>query len=276
MLIYIGTSGYSYADWRGPFYPQGMAEKDFLAFYAGEFPFTELNFTYYQMPKARILSNLARKAPAGFLFTVKAHQSLTHSRDGGKEGFAAFREALQPLVADGRLGAVLFQFPYSFHWKKGSADYLKQVREGMGDLPVVVEFRHPSWAAEEAAALLARESLSPAAIDGPSDAGMLKTLLQPVGPVGYLRFHGRNSAKWWVHEHAHERYDYLYSKEELAEWLPGIFALSNHLGVLFVAFNNHFLSKAVLNARMFRDMLTEKDLSPVPPPGGQQTRLPIL
>lgn len=148
--LFIGTSGYSYDDWRGPFYPEKMKSQDMLAFYAREFPFVEINQTYYRLPTERNLMGMAEKVPAGFVFTVKAYQSLTHDRQTSvKEDATVFRQAAKVLAEEGKLGAVLLQFPYSFHNDGVGRAYIAYLRELLPDLPLVAEVRHCTWDSPE-------------------------------------------------------------------------------------------------------------------------------
>src|SRR5438270_8136457 len=152
-MIYIGTSGYSYADWKGPYYPENIKDNEMLPYYANDFHTTEINYTYYRMPAARTLAAMAAKVPVDFVFTIKASKELTHERDGEDDGdspenFRLFREALQPLMDQGKFGAVLAQFPNSFKPSDENRDYLAMFRERMGDMPVVVEFRNAGWVTE--------------------------------------------------------------------------------------------------------------------------------
>ncbi|MGB9879159.1 MAG: DUF72 domain-containing protein, partial [Anaerolineae bacterium] len=136
-MIYIGTSGYSYEDWVGPYYPTELPKTDWLAFYAREFQACEINFTFYRLPDARTLAAMADKTPAGFLFTVKATQELTHKREDNADLFPKFVHALKPLIETDKFGCVLAQFPYSFYPNRENRDYLKAFRDAMAGLPVV-------------------------------------------------------------------------------------------------------------------------------------------
>ena len=164
-MIRIGTSGFSYDDWLGPVYPAGLPARDQLAFYAREFSTVELNVTYYRVPDARTVAGWARKTPDDFLFSVKAYQGLTHERTA--PDFAGFVSALQPLVAAGKLGCVLAQFPYSFHPVPENRDYLRRLRDGLGGLPVVVEFRNAGWVTPQTFELLRSLALGFCSVDEP-------------------------------------------------------------------------------------------------------------
>jgi uncharacterized protein YecE (DUF72 family) len=254
-MIYIGTSGFSYDDWVGPYYPDTLDKKEWLAFYAREFNALEINFTYYRMPNARTLAGMARKVPAGFLFTVKTPQEMTHTRAADAALFDQFVGALQPVIETKKFGAVLAQFPSSFHNTKENVDYLKRFGEHLRDLPTVVEFRNVQWLTEETFAFLREQSLGFCCVDEPRLKGLLPPIAEATSNVAYVRFHGRNAAKWWQHEQAYERYDYTYSREELGEWTPKIEKLNQAAETVFVFANNHFRAQGIDTARQLRLML---------------------
>ena len=254
-MIRIGTSGYSYADWIGPFYPEGLPERDMLPYYARHFDTVEINFTYYRLPSAYALGAMARKVPEGFLFTVKASQELTHGREDNEQAFARFIEALKPLEDQGKFGCVLAQFPWSFRPGAENRAYLEYLREQFRDLPVVVEFRNAGWVSEETFALLHRLRLGFCCVDEPRLKGLMPPIAQVTGPIAYLRFHGRNAAKWWQHEESWERYDYTYSEDELREWLPKIQEMESAAETLYIFANNHWQGQAVGTARQLRLLL---------------------
>ena len=128
--IVIGTSGYSYKDWKGVFYPEDLSSKDYLSYYSKHFSSVELNFSYYKQPEASHLERMLLKTEDDFLFTVKAHQSLTHDRgDGWKEEGRRFIEGISPMAAAKQLAAVLLQFPYSFHYTRENRIYLARLCE---------------------------------------------------------------------------------------------------------------------------------------------------
>lgn len=254
--ILIGTSGYSYKDWVGPFYPPGLPERQMLAFYAQRFPFTEVNATFYRLPPARTFEGMLRHVPAGFLFTIKAYRTLTHERETGSERDARlFREALRPLEEAGRLGAVLLQFPYAFKNEAAERGWLGRLREWLPDLPLVVEFRHEGWFREATYAWLRSLGLGFTSVDAPPLRGLPRPVAVATSRIAYVRFHGRNAARWWSHGAAYERYDYLYRAEELEEWLPRVRELAARSDRLFIAFNNHYQGQAVVNARMLARLL---------------------
>lgn len=255
-MIYVGTSGYSYKDWIGPVYPPGTAGGDMLARYASEFSFTELNFTYYRMPNRHQLHQIQAKTSPAFMFAVKANQQMTHRREEGTaEVFDSFRRALAPLVENGRLACVVAQFPYSFNNTLINVNYLERFREHLPGVEVQVEFRNAAWLTPETGEVLRGLGLGFVCVDEPRIKGLIPPVATATTPTGYIRFHGRNAAKWYTHQQAYERYDYLYTAQELEEWLPRIEKLRQKTRRIFIAFNNHFGGQAMNNARMLIKML---------------------
>lgn len=258
-MIYVGTSGYSYDDWVGPFYPEGTTKNGFLDYYAQTFGCVEVNYTYYRMPDARTLAAMAAKTPEGFRFVVKAPGELTHERTTPEASFAQFQAALTPLVESGKLGAVLAQFPGSFRPSDENRDYLAGFRQELGALPVVVEFRHASWVGPRTFDLLRRLDLGFCCVDEPRLRSLMPPFAEVTSDVGYVRFHGRNAAKWFEHEQAWERYNYLYTREELTEWITKTRRIDSRAKETYVFFNNHYNAQAAQNASLFTEMLAEED-----------------
>jgi uncharacterized protein YecE (DUF72 family) len=256
-MIRVGTSGFSYKDWVGPYYPPDLNEQDWLAYYAREFSTCELNFTYYRLPNAKMLARMADKTPPGFMFAVKAFQGLTHERDisPNAQAFHDFTVSLQPLIDADKFGCILAQFPFSFHGTKENRDYLRRLRDGLGDLATVVEFRNEGWLTDTTFDLLRELRMGFCCVDEPRLKGLIPPIAKATGPVAYVRFHGRNSAKWWQHEQAWERYDYAYTAEELTEWLPKIKSLDAEAPLTLVYTNNHWRGQAVDTARQLKLML---------------------
>ena len=254
-MIYLGTSGFSYNDWVGPFYPSGMPKREWLLHYAYEFDACEINATYYALPKPAILESMARKTGRGFLFTVKANQQMTHERVNNEEVFRVFREMLTPLIEWGKLGCVLAQFPNSFRFNTRNRDYVETFRERMGNLPIVIEFRNLGWLREDVLGWLRQCELGFCCVDEPPLPNLLPPIAEATSKIAYVRLHGRNKEKWWQHEHAYERYDYSYSPDELEEWLPKIRYLDQTADRTFVFANNHWRAQAVSTIRQLKMML---------------------
>jgi len=272
MAAIIGTSGYSYEDWRGSFYPADLGKEDFLRFYAMFFHFVELDFSYYRMPDARGLIRMAESVPSDFLFSLKVHRSLTH--EGGADWPARAGEFLAAVGARpfrDKLAAVLLQFPFGFRYTDPNRVYLGELTEALAGLPLVLEFRNAEWQRQSVTEEAARRSLAIAAVDVPA----LDGLPRPGGDgttfgspgfdaaasggrsgLSYLRFHGRNAAAWWDGDAA-GRYSWLYSDAELEEWRPRVLQEEGRAKTLLVAFNNHQGGNAVRNARRFKELLDE-------------------
>ena len=257
-MILVGTSGYSYDDWRDGFYGSDIKRRDFLSFYARHFPTVELDFTYYRMPDARTLAGIERKTPEGFLFCVKLHSSMTHEIPAERAEMLTnerlFSEAVRPLVAAGKLGCLLAQFPWSFRRSAANVDYLRGLVERMR-APLVVEFRNREWAVAETYAELKEMGAGYCCVDEPALRGLMPRVTVATSRIGYVRFHGRNAAKWWDHEQPWERYDYLYSDEELSEWIPDLRRLGAETEMTFVLFNNCHAGKAARNAATMQTLL---------------------
>ncbi len=251
----IGTSGFSYDDWVGPVYPPDLPKKDWLSFYAREFDVTEVNATFYRIMSPITFQRMIAKTPPGFQFAVKAHQGLTHERADHAVVSAQFRASIQPLLDEGRLGCVLAQFPFSFHPTTENYDYLKALCEDLDDLPTVVEFRDARWLNEATYDLLREQGLGFCCVDEPRLKGLIPPIAVATSDIAYVRFHGRNSAKWWQHEHAWERYDYTYKREELAEWVPKVQQLAQQSRQVYLFANNHWQGQAVDTARQLKMLL---------------------
>jgi uncharacterized protein YecE (DUF72 family) len=260
-MLHIGTSGFSYADWVGPFYPEGTKSREFLRLYAEEFSTCELNFSYYRIPEARTLESMVARTPDRFLFTLKANREMTHEREETEAAFSQFVSALHPLVRAEKLGCILVQFPWGFKNTPDNVDYLKLCRERLVDagtgaaLPAVVEFRNRGWIVEETFELLRELGLGYCCVDQPRFRSLIPPIARATSDIAYVRFHGRNAAKWWKHDEAWERYDYAYSAEELQDWVPKIEELDAQAQETYIFANNHWQGQAVDTARQLRMLL---------------------
>lgn len=261
-VILIGTSGFSYEDWKGPFYPPKMGKARFLEYYAGHFSACEINATYYAPPTARMTEGLLRKSGGRVTFSVKANRRMTHELDADAQAFRDFRDALKPLADAGKLGAVLAQFPQSFKPDVRGKETVEKIFGELGGLPLVFEFRHARWAHERVFAWLEERDIGLCCVDEPPLPGLFPPLVRVTSRrLAYLRFHGRNAAKWHEHEEAYERYDYLYTQDELEAWVPRIRKMADGAQQVLVFYNNHFRAQAVTNARQMAALLEA-------PPGG--------
>ena len=255
--VMIGTSGYYYPDWVGPFYPPGTGKNSFLEYYTARFPFCELNFSYYQMPLRSRLISMMQQTPGDFMFTVKAHKSITHERGSGSAGQAEeFFHALHPMLDEGRLAAVLLQFPYSFHYTAANRRYLAEVLKPLEELPLCVEFRNREWMLERVYEAFSERGICYVQTDNPELDNLPIATSVTTSELGYIRFHGRNRDNWWGGDNV-SRYDYLYSEHELHSWLCRIEDIAKNVKRLFIAFNNHHKGKAVQNAEQIYNLIIE-------------------
>ncbi len=254
-MIYCGTCGFSYKDWVGVYYPEGLPPRNWLSYYASEFNSLELNSTYYALPGIASMESLAAKTGQGFMFAVKASREMTHVRSNGEESSRAFVRILQPLVSCGKLGCVLAQFPYSFSCNALNRNYLQRLSDWLQGYPLVIEFRNLGWLNEETRRWLTANDIGFCCVDEPDLPRLMPPVAEVTGKIGYVRFHGRNAAKWWRHDQAWERYDYSYSTDELEQWLPKIQVISSKAENTFIFANNHWRAQAVDTIRQVRSML---------------------
>ena len=242
----LGTSGYQYADWHGPFYPVRLPARDQLAYYAGQFNTVELNFTYYRLPTAAGAAGMLRQTPPGFDFFVKAHRSFTHEQDLGAADEFLF--GIEPLRAANRLAGLLLQFPQAFANTSANRYYLRQIGRRFQGLRLAVEFRQRAWARQPVFDFLADQALTLVAVDEPALPALFPRLPVVTNPeLAYVRFHSRNAAKWY--RGGEERYDYRYSGAELRDWVPLLRTITARARKVFVYFNNCHSGQAAQNAR---------------------------
>ena len=252
--IHIGTSGYQYEDWRGTFYPQTLETRDMLAHYAQHFGVVELNFTYYGIPKPQTIERMVRLTPPDFQFFVKANEATTHKQD--RSVVQAFKDGIEPARAAGKLAGILAQFPWAFKNYPDNRRYLGELSEDFRGYPLIVEFRHASWIRPPVFQFLRERGLGFCCVDEPSIAGLVPPIAEATTETGYIRFHSRDASKWFGGD-SKERYNYLYSKEEMAEWIPRIRKLADEVKRIYIFFNNCHAGHAAVNATQFKDMLAE-------------------
>lgn len=253
--ILIGTSGYSYKEWVGPIYPKTLRQNDFLKFYAKEFNIVELNFSYYRQPEASTISKMVGATGDNFIFCIKAHKSLTHAITNDVRIQAAqFKEGILPLIESSKLGAVLLQFPYSFHYNNEGRKYLQKLCDEFANLPLAIEFRNSEWLKDSVYNTLKKFNVALVSLDEPDLPKLIKPSDRTTAHFSYTRFHGRNKKMWWGGDNR-TRYDYLYSDGELEEWIPRIQSIIEKVNILFIFFNNHYKGQAVMNARRLKELL---------------------
>ena len=281
--IRIGTSGWSYPSgkgtWNGIFYPappsrrpRGTPKFDELAFYAEHFNTVEVNSSFYRVPAVAAVKKWAERTPADFEFSLKLYQKFTHpdmfakATGGdpsqlGRKDVDEFRAAVAPLAEANKLGALLAQFPASFKNEPESRAYLEWLLKSFQEYPVAVELRHRSWSEQpkETAALLGEFEAALAQIDEPKfKTSIRQNLLPNVKSFFYLRLHGRNAAQWWKHDSSEDRYNYLYSAEELEPFAEAAQSASRQVKKAYLYANNHFSAKSVANAAILKTQLGQK------------------
>ena len=275
--IRVGTSGWSYADWAGIFYPpQKPRGFDELGYLARFFDAVEVNSSFYRPPTARMGESWLRRTPPEFEFTYKLYQKFTHERPPAwmPADVAEYKEGVEPVRAAGRLGAVLVQFPWSFRADDEAFRHLEAVRRDFGDLPLVVEVRHVSWTGPQAVKFLKDAGLGFCCIDQPPSRSGVPPMTLVTSPVGYVRLHGRNREAWFKRDAGRdERYNYLYREEELQEWIQRIHEIARASQKTYVFTNNHYRGQAPANALQ---ILSKLRGGPVPVPAPLLKEFPFL
>jgi len=247
-MILVGTAGFSYQDWVGPFYPAGTKPAAMLEYYSRYFSFVEVNSTYYHMPGLKLFESMDKKTPDDFKFAVKLFGGFTHERNCSKEEAEKFIYALSPVAESGKLSCILAQFPYSYHCTAENIDYLKQLKDYFSGYELCIEFRNREWIKKEIFEILRQEEMGFVCVDEPGIKGLITKVTAVTSKTAYLRLHGRNAQKWYSGEGS-ERYDYLYSSNELLEWIGRIREMDEEATVTLISFNNHPKGKAIENAK---------------------------
>jgi uncharacterized protein YecE (DUF72 family) len=309
--IRIGTCSFADEALSKYFYPRGTPANERLSYYAERFDTVEVDSTFYRLPSPEMVARWAERTPDGFVMHIKAFGLMTRhptkleqlppdlrgdaavddrgrverpSRELRGEVFARFRAGLEPLREAGKLGGTLFQLPPYVVRKAASLDYLAWAREQLDGDEVLVEFRHLSWLEEGARAetlsFLEELGATLVVVDAPRIEGaknVIPTVVALTSPIAYVRFHGRNAETWNKRGgSAAERFDYLYPREELEEWVEPLRELSQEAEQAFALFNNNSSSpspggelqrvaQAAQNAYELRALL---DSAGVPATGG--------
>jgi uncharacterized protein YecE (DUF72 family) len=259
--ILVGTSGYGYKEWVGKVYPEGSRPEQFLTQYASMFATVELNFSYYKMPTAQQSERFLEEAGPGFLFAIKGNEALTHQIEGAtwKEAAKAFLVALEPLRKADRLAAILFQFPYSFHYEVDHRRYLDALLGEFTGLPTAVEFRNAEWYNNRVLDALRERRVAMASLDMPDLKNLPPVMDVVTSPLAYVRFHGRNGEAWWGSDSG-RRYDYFYSDDELEAWADRVEAIAERAERVLIYFNNHRRGQSVRNAKSLEAILERRGL----------------
>jgi len=258
--IYVGTSGWSYpkgeGTWTGHFYPSGKINE--LEYYSQFFNTVEINSSFYRPPNPGYVYNWAKRAPQGFLFTIKLWQKFTHpgmyKEATGEEAAISqsdvdlFNRSIEPLVKYGKLGALLAQFPPSFKNDGYGQQILGAVIRTFSQYRLAIELRHSSWSDDENTAKLLKENnVAWVQIDEPKFQSSIAAEVPLTSDLAYFRFHGRNKEMWWKGD-SESRYRYLYSPQEIDELSGKVNRAAEQTKLLFAFFNNHWQGYAPRNA----------------------------
>lgn len=253
MIYRIGTSGYSYRDWLGAFYPTRTRSQEMFGYYCQAFPTVEINYTFYGMPKAKTISRLTAISPAGFDFWIKANQQITHSYDAAV--IPDFIASLQPMIDADKLAGILLQFPQSFHRTPKNRRFLDRVTQAFGDVPLAVEFRHYTWQHAATDDSLHQRDIALVVPDVPPIRALYHCPPKATNRIGYLRLHSRNAGNWY--DGGVDRYDYNYTDDQLQDLLTQWATLDDQLDQLYVFFNNCHSGQAAQNAQAFQRLLED-------------------
>lgn len=269
-MVRFGVAGWDYKDWWGPVYPPTKPKGfDPLAYLTRFFDTIEINSTFYRPPDPKSADRWVKRVSHNkdFKFTAKLWQRFTHERDTAwtTDEAAAVREGMKPLAEAGRLGCLLIQFPWSFKRTPESREWLDDVLGAFSEFPLAVEVRHASWNLPEFYASLTERGVGAVNIDQPVFQNSINPGAQVTADVGYVRLHGRNYENWFSDRaESHERYDYLYSADELKPWLDRIHEVAKRARETYVIANNHYRGQGAVNAAMLMKLYGVEEVE-VPP-----------
>ncbi|MHB1019806.1 MAG: DUF72 domain-containing protein [Coriobacteriia bacterium] len=312
--VHIGTCSWADRTMIEAWYPPQIGTPaDRLRYYAARFDTVEADAPFYAIPDRRVVENWAKRTPPGFVFHVKAFGMMTqhsvdertlhpelreypHEVERGRVkrpsqemvdlAFDLFCESIEPLEAAGKLGGILMQFPPFFTALddalfEDNLAYIDYARGRLGKRRMLAEFRHPSWVSEERAretlAFLAERDISYVGVDAPQfpTHTTMPPLVAATSRVGYIRLHGRNRETYFARNvSAADRFDYLYTPEELEEWAPRVREMAAETDVTYVMFNNCKYDYAPRNAREMAEILGPELVEPVDP-GEEQLGLEL-
>jgi uncharacterized protein YecE (DUF72 family) len=271
LKLWISTSGYSFPDWVGSFYPAGTKSDGMLPYYARHFPAVEINSSFYRPPTVPQVEKMCRKVPAGFAFALKVPRSASHEYDDAD--LPAFRLAAERVAAERVLLGLLVQVAESFKNLPSNREWLLRVVGHLRPLPVVVEFRHRSWDVPELTEWAARGGFDVVSVAVPDLPQLFPPGLRVAGPRVYGRLHSQNAANWYAGGPA--RYDYLFPDEALREWADGLTrAASSGVERAAVFFNNCVGTQAVGSAKKLMSLLhgaAGVEVAEPPRPAGERS-----
>ncbi len=280
--IRLGTCSWADEGLVKRWYPRGVSSPAArLAYYAERFDTVEVDSPFYHLPSPETAAKWAERTPEGFVFHVKASGEMTGHREADREqAFADFREALSPLEQAGKLRGVLLQYPPRFVKSAAAKDELAAAAPLLAPLVPLVEFRHRSWLDEDERpdtfSFLEQRGLAFVSVDSPRTraSNVLPRIAAATHPVAYVRFHGRNWRTWNLKGRTSaERFDWMYSPDELGEWVEPLAELAERSEEVYALMNNNRYDYAPRSARILRSLLDERELPATgaiePPETGQ-------
>jgi len=241
--ILLGTSGWSYREWIGPFYSQ--KEKSMLRAYGRVFATAEINTTFYRYPTRKMVMGWARYSPSDFVFSAKLPRLITHEKKldlgaGVEEDLEKFCDIMRVLLLNGKLGCLLIQLPPRYKYDIVHLESFLKILPA--DFKFAVEFRNLSWLRNETWDLLRKYKVAYTIVDEP----LLSPEIHITSSIAYFRWHGKGEKPW---------FNYRYSKEELDPWIPRVEATSKKVKKVYGYFNNHFHGYAPENCLQVLEML---------------------
>jgi uncharacterized protein YecE (DUF72 family) len=263
--IRVGPAGWSYKDWEGTVYPPHGSKFDPLGYLAQFFDTIEINSPFYRIPPPTHAKSWVRRVAFNrdFKFTTKIYRGFTHENAQlAEDDVNAFRNYLDPLMEADKLGAILLQFPWSFRNSPENRVKLVDLFEALREYPKALEVRHATFQNDDFFAFLDEQDVAWVNVDQPLFSDSVKPADTTTGPVAYARLHGRNYEKWFAHAESWERYNYLYSPEELEPWVERIESMAKNKDT-YVVTNNHFRGQAIVNAGELKEALGQE--GDVPP-----------
>ncbi len=268
---YIGVSGWSYKDWKGTVYPKDTSYNIHPIRYLAQWiNCIEINVTHYHpIPSIRVQSWVEQVLDnSSFLFTVKLWKRFTHENYHNitLEDVKLFIQSIEPIADANKLGCILIQFPHRFHRTPENRKYLAKLTDIFSPMPMTIEFRHRSWLHSQTLESFRERGLAFCNIDQPlPDPNCLPPTEEVTADFAYVRFHGRNIKNWFSKKsNRDERYNYLYSENELESWTERIQRMRNKAQRVFILMNNHFAGKALINAIQLRKELGYSVDTPIP------------
>lgn len=276
--VLVGTAGWSYKDWEGVVYPPGLKRRQHPVEYLAQFvDCIEINSSFYGPMRPEVAKLWCHKAAGvnkAFRFTAKLYKAFTHSPiavvqpttagtiRASEEDERTAREGLDVLASEGKLGALLAQFPVSFKNTNENRDWVESVIGMFREYPLVIEVRHSSWNNEGILRYFAEKGVAFCNIDQPKLGQSLRPTEHVTAPVGYVRLHGRNYREWFESDNRDDRYNYLYTIDELEGWKERITRIAEKAEKTYAVANNHFRGQAAVNAIQLKRMLGQPARAP--------------